>query len=104
MQRDKSLKPQLVERISTLTHLRTLEISGHSERYYDPNLLGRLPDLEDLRIMMPDANFAEALVGILQTLDAKPMGGLRGLAIVCRVDLSYRYSLSLPFAELAIGR
>ena len=86
VQRDRSLKPDLVERICDLTHLRSLEISGHSHRYYDPKLLGRLPALEDLRVMMPDSNFRDALVGILKALDGRPRRGLQGLAIVCRVS------------------
>lgn len=84
--RDKSLNPTLVERIASLQHLRSLELSGHSYRYYNPKLLGHLPALDDLRVMMPDSNFKTALVDIIQELDRRPVGGLRGLALVCRVS------------------
>ena len=89
-QRDKSLQPTLVERISVLPQLSSLEISGHSYRYYDPRLLGQLESLEDLRIMMPDSTLRDALVDIVQTLDSRPSGGLKGLGIVCRVSACYR--------------
>lgn len=83
--RDKSLTPALVERISQLKHLRTLEISGHAERYYDPGLIGGMESLEELRIMMPDALWRDKLPGVARRLGERESGGLRGLALVCRV-------------------
>lgn len=77
----------MVEAISFLPKLRTLEISGHSERYFDPTLLGRLPALEDLRVMMPDQKFVNALPGIVKSLAETNRGGLKGLGIICRVCL-----------------
>jgi hypothetical protein len=84
-QRDKSLTPALVERMSELPGLRSLEISGHSYRYYDAKLLGSMPHLEDLRVMMPDSAFRDVLVDVVKRLDARRTGGLRGLGIICRV-------------------
>lgn len=85
-QRDKSLHPALVEEISRLTHLRTLEISGHAYRYYDPKLLASLPKLSDVRFMMPDTTVRDSLLHIAKELDARPGGGLRGLSLICRVS------------------
>ncbi|EIW70127.1 hypothetical protein TREMEDRAFT_68502 [Tremella mesenterica DSM 1558] len=44
--RDKSLNPELLQTIVLLPQLRSLEISGHSWRYYDPSLIG----LEELGV------------------------------------------------------
>ncbi|KAK6906564.1 hypothetical protein L486_07821 [Kwoniella mangroviensis CBS 10435] len=82
--RDRSINPSLFERIADLSHLRSLEISGHSYRYYDPTLLGTMPALEDLRIMMPDPNLKSKLVDVVRSLAARPIGGLRGLGIICQ--------------------
>jgi len=35
--------------------------------------------------MMPDSSFRDAILGIVKALDSRPAGGLKGLAIVCRV-------------------
>lgn len=75
--------------MSELSSLRSLEISGHSYRYYDAKLLGSMPHLEDLRVMMPDSAFRDVLVDVVKRLDARPAGGLRGLGIICRVGLVY---------------
>ena len=85
LQRDRSLNGLLVERITELQHLRTLEISGHSRRYYDPRLLGKVPRLEELRILMPDSTFRDALVDLIKAFDARPQGGLTGFAVVAKV-------------------
>ncbi|WWC92354.1 uncharacterized protein L201_007311 [Kwoniella dendrophila CBS 6074] len=82
--RDRSLNPGIVEQIADLSHLRSLEISGHSYRYYDPALLGIMPSLEDLRIMMPDPNLKSKLVEVNKSLSERPNGGLRGLGIICQ--------------------
>ncbi|ORY31235.1 hypothetical protein BCR39DRAFT_527024 [Naematelia encephala] len=82
--RDKSLNPALVEVVSKLDHLRSIEISGHSYRYYDPKMLGRPPALQDLRIMMPDPTFRDAFPDIMSEFGARKDGGLRGLALVCK--------------------
>ncbi|WVF68162.1 hypothetical protein IAT40_002927 [Kwoniella sp. CBS 6097] len=82
--RDRSLNPALVETIADLDHLKSLEISGHSYRYYDPSLIGTMPALEDLRIMMPDPNLKSKLVDVVQALGKRPGGGLRGLGIICQ--------------------
>jgi hypothetical protein len=84
-QRDKSLTPELVEVISFHPKLKSLEISGHSNRYYDPKSIGRSPNLEELRVMMPDTTWKDCLVGILKNLDERSQGGLRSLGIICRV-------------------
>jgi len=76
----------MVETISTMQRLRSLEISGHSERYYDPSALGKLPLLDDLRVMMPDSLFRDKLRGLLRTLSERKRGGLRGLGIIARVS------------------
>jgi hypothetical protein len=73
--------------MSELSSLRSLEISGHSYRYYDAKLLGSMPHLEDLRVMMPDSAFRGVLVDVVKRLDERPKGGLRGLGIICRVGL-----------------
>jgi hypothetical protein len=62
-----------------------LEISGHSYRYYDPKSIGGSPNLEELRVMMPDTNFKNCLLGIVKELDERDQGGLQGLGIICRV-------------------
>lgn len=80
--RDKSLTPKLVETIVDLDHLRSLEVSGHSRRYYEPRSLGGLPKLEDLRVMMPDPHFRDGLLPLVKDLEARTMGGLRGLGII----------------------
>jgi hypothetical protein len=85
-QRDRSLNPILLTHITRLPNLKTLEISGHSQRYYDPALIGTMPALEDLRVMMPDSTFSEAIVGIVKALNDRPIGGLRGLAIIAKVS------------------
>jgi len=36
--------------------------------------------------MMPDSNLRDALLGVVKSLDSRSGGGLRGLAIVCRVS------------------
>nr|XP_018259775.1 uncharacterized protein I303_07845 [Kwoniella dejecticola CBS 10117]OBR81933.1 hypothetical protein I303_07845 [Kwoniella dejecticola CBS 10117] len=84
--RDRSLNPTLVERIADLSHLRSLEISGHSYRYYDPSLIGTMPALEDLRIMMPDPNLKSKLIDAVNALSDRPVGGLRGLGIICQAS------------------
>lgn len=73
--------------ISQLPHLASLELSGHSYRYYDPRLLGKMPALQDLRIMMPDALCKDTLLPVIRELDKRPGGGLRGLGIIHRVSL-----------------
>jgi hypothetical protein len=87
-QRDRALTPELVEVISTHPRLKSLEISGHSNRYYDPKLIGRSPNLEELRVMMPDPNLKDSLLGVFQALDAREQGGMRSLGLICRVRLS----------------
>ncbi|WWD20751.1 hypothetical protein CI109_105227 [Kwoniella shandongensis] len=82
--RDRSINPSLLEKVSDLDHLRSLEITGHSYRYYDPALLGCMPALEDLRIMMPDPNLKSKLVDAVKELDKRRCGGLRGLGIICQ--------------------
>lgn len=84
----------MVETISSMQRLRSLEISGHSERYYDPSALGRLPMLDDLRVMMPDSLFRDKLRGLLRTLSERKRGGLRGLGIIARVSCHGRCHLS----------
>lgn len=85
-QRDRSLKPALFERLCDLTHLRSIELSGHAHQYYDPRLLGQVKSLEDLRVLLPDSNFADAMVGIIKALDSRRCGGLIGLGIICSVS------------------
>ncbi|ORX40973.1 hypothetical protein BD324DRAFT_612737 [Kockovaella imperatae] len=87
--RDRSLNNPLVDNIANLRHLRTLEISGHSRRYYDPRVLSRLPALEELRVMMPDATFRDSLLGLVKSFDARSNGGLRGLAVVAKVSFEH---------------
>jgi hypothetical protein len=70
-----------------LPHLRSFEVSGHSYRYYDPKMLGDMPALEDLRVMMPDSLFKDALLSVIRRLAARQGGGLRGLGIIHRVCL-----------------
>ncbi|WVR08647.1 hypothetical protein IAU60_005704 [Kwoniella sp. DSM 27419] len=82
--RDRSLNPAFFENITGLRHLRSLEISGHSYRYYDPSLIGVMPALTDLRIMMPDMNLKSKVAHITRDLSARPNGGLRGLGIICQ--------------------
>ncbi|OCF33621.1 hypothetical protein I316_04695 [Kwoniella heveanensis BCC8398] len=84
--RDRSLNPAFIETIADLDHLTSLEISGHSYRYYDPALLGTMPALRDLRIMMPDPNLKSHLVDVVKTLAQRPAGGLRGLGIICQTS------------------
>jgi hypothetical protein len=87
-QRDKSLTPELVETIADHPKLRSLEISGHSYRYYDPASLGRSTSLEELRVMMPDTNLRDRLVGIIKELHKREKGGLKSLGVICRVSSS----------------
>ncbi|WVQ95692.1 hypothetical protein IAU59_002790 [Kwoniella sp. CBS 9459] len=82
--RDRSLNPALVETIADLDHLKSLEISGHSYRYYDPTLIGTMPALDDLRIMMPDPNLKSKLVDVVKVLARRSSGGLTGLGIICQ--------------------
>ncbi|KIR35721.1 hypothetical protein I352_01999 [Cryptococcus deuterogattii MMRL2647] len=82
--RDKSLNPTLFETISHLPRVQSLEISGHSYRYYDPSLLGTFSSLKDLRIMMPDPHMKSKLVGLVTALDEREQGGLKGLDIICQ--------------------
>lgn len=77
----------------SLKRLRTLEISGHSHRYYTPTLLGKSSSLDDLRVMMPDSDFGASLVKVVRDLDARTVGGLRGLAIVARVSDEHGYRI-----------
>lgn len=91
-QRDTSLTPELVEVIRSHQKLRSLEISGHSNRYYDPKLLGTSPNLEDLRVMMPDPKFKDTLLGVLENLDGRDQGGLKSLGLICRVGPYLRLS------------
>jgi hypothetical protein len=86
--RDRALTPELVEVISTHPRLKSLEISGHSNRYYDPKLIGRSPNLEELRVMMPDPNLKDSLLGVLRDLSERSQGGLKSLGLICRVRLS----------------
>lgn len=85
IKRDKSLNPELVETITQLDHLRYLEISGHANMHYAPRLIGQMMALEELRVMMPDSVWGHYLVDILKELAGRKMGGLKGLALVCRV-------------------
>jgi hypothetical protein len=80
------LTSELVEILSDHPKLRSLEISGHSYRYYDPQSLGRSSTLEELRVMMPDTNLKDGLIGVLKELAKRPQGGLRSLGIICRVS------------------
>ena len=100
-QRDKSLTPKLVETIINLEHLRSLEVSGHSRRYYEPQSLGALPKLEDLRVMMPDPNFRDGLLPLAKELDARPTGGLRGLGIIHLVSCSRAVAISVRLTSRA---
>lgn len=80
-----------MQRVAHLPRLRSLEISGHSYRYYDPRIIGTMACLEDLRIMMPDALLKEMLLPIIRQLDKRPGGGLRGLGIIHRVGAILRH-------------
>jgi hypothetical protein len=84
-QRDRSLTPELVEVIADHPKLRSLEISGHSYRQFIPTSLGRSTSLEELRVMMPDTNLRDRLVGIIKDLSQREQGGLRSLGLICRV-------------------
>ncbi|KAK8850569.1 hypothetical protein IAR55_004487 [Kwoniella newhampshirensis] len=84
--RDRSINPALLEKISDLDHLRSLEITGHSYRYYDAALFGCMPALEDLRIMMPDPNLKSKLVGVVSALGQRKRGGLKSLGIICQTS------------------
>ena len=86
-QRDKSLTPRIVETLTSLPNLRTLEISGRSIDHYDPRVLGTLPQLESLRIYMPDNGYRETLLPLLEELHQRPQGGLRGLEIIASVSI-----------------
>ena len=79
------MTPELVEVISSHPKMRSFEISGHSNRYYDPKLIGHSPKLEELRIMMPDQNWKDHLLEVLEQLDQRHQGGLSSLGIICRV-------------------
>ncbi|KAL7422920.1 hypothetical protein Q5752_002217 [Cryptotrichosporon argae] len=70
--RDRSLTAALFETLVALPRVRALELSGHSARHFDPLLLGGMPALAELRIMMPDAAFRDALVSIVARLAARP--------------------------------
>lgn len=74
-----------MERICDLSKLRSLELSGHSYRYYDPALLGDMHALEELRIMMPDPNLKSKLVSAVKALGERRGGGLTSLGIICQV-------------------
>ncbi|RXK41989.1 hypothetical protein M231_00710 [Tremella mesenterica] len=97
--RDKSLNPELLQTIVTLPQLRSLEISGHSWRYYDPSLIGSMSKLEDLRIMMPDSNFRDSLHEIIKSLSERPGGGLKGLGIIHRMSPLVDDTLLIKMSE-----
>lgn len=84
-QRDRSLTSALFRTITSLPSLRSLELSGHSQMHFDPGMIGRMPALRELRVMMPDQQFRLALLEIAAALDQRPIGGLGGLGIICKV-------------------
>lgn len=86
--RDKSLTPELVQQISRHKRLRSLEIAGHAEHSYDPALIGHMDSLEELRVMMPDALWRHTLPEVAKRLADRDCGGLRALALICRVRVA----------------
>jgi hypothetical protein len=84
-QRDRSLNAELVTHITSLRHLRSLELSGHARFYFDPRMIGRMESLQDLRFMMPDQTIKDSLLTIVEALSQRKRGGLRGLGLICRV-------------------
>lgn len=53
--------------------------------HFDPAMIGRMRSLRELRVMMPDQQFRMALLEIAAALDQRPIGGLGGLGIICKV-------------------
>jgi hypothetical protein len=84
-QRDRSLNAELVNHITSLRQLRSLELSGHARFYFDPRIIGRMESLQDLRFMMPDQTIKDSLLIIVEALSQRKRGGLRGLGLICRV-------------------
>jgi hypothetical protein len=70
--------------ILTLKHLRAVEIAGGSRWRYRPKLLAQLESLEELRVIMPDIEFCDALASNLETWAEREQGGLRALSIISR--------------------
>ncbi|KAI0684903.1 hypothetical protein BC835DRAFT_588106 [Cytidiella melzeri] len=76
--RDGSLSTQILEVLHTLPHLTALEINGHSERYYDPNVLLQFTRLQNITLILPGSR----IMDILPAWAAKTASTLRHLTLI----------------------
>ncbi|TXT05911.1 hypothetical protein VHUM_03672 [Vanrija humicola] len=82
--RDRSMFAELFDVVASLPKLQHVELSGHASRLFEPTLLATMPQLRDLRVYMPDAVFRTALFDVITLLCDRPIGGLEGLALICK--------------------
>ncbi|KAJ3887601.1 hypothetical protein GG344DRAFT_90404 [Lentinula edodes] len=80
--RDGSLDSGILEALQSCHNLQTLEINGHAEGSYDPELLIRFGGLQNLSLIMPSSSVISVLRPWLQGLRTP----LRRLTIVCKTS------------------
>ncbi|KAL1412669.1 hypothetical protein Q8F55_000416 [Vanrija albida] len=82
--RDRSMFAELFDIVTRLPKLHHVELSGHATRLFEPALLATMDQLRDLRVYMPDVAFRIALSDVITLLCERPIGGLEGLALICK--------------------
>lgn len=79
--RDGSLKDEILEELSRCPQLQAVEINGHHNWNYSPELLQRLTRLRKFSVIMPSAEVVQALPAFLEGNSQS----LESLTIICKV-------------------
>jgi hypothetical protein len=80
--RDGSLNSSILQAIQKCTKLQELEINGHSEGNYDPDILLQFTTLRKLSLIMPSAPTIDTLSPWLRTSGTS----LLSLTLICKVS------------------
>lgn len=79
--RDGTITSQILETLSSCSIIHELEINGHSDRRYDPQLLLRFKNLVKVSIIMPSSG----MVNRLEDWVVLNQRSLRSLSLICKV-------------------
>ncbi len=89
--RDGTITSQILETLSSSSTIHELEINGHSDRKYDPQLLLRFKNLVKISIIMP----SRGVVNHLEDWVVLNQRSLRSLSLICKVwDFLFSCQLS----------
>lgn len=83
--RDGSLSSDILEALTVIPSLRSLEFNGHSQGQYDPKLLEHFQSLEKIVMIMPSSPVIQHFRGLV---GGKAGEKMNSLTIICKVRWS----------------